>query len=115
MDRGPGEQVLLGGTLPPETSRASATTGLIRAQYVTGARFRAFLPLPPPETIADVPVETGVHAAGIGAVAVVVRPASQDGVDLLELLAKADLGSVTSCQLLDLPTKPPVSEKLPPK
>ncbi len=31
VDRGPGEQVLLGGALPPETSRATATTGLIRA------------------------------------------------------------------------------------
>ena len=105
MDRGPGEQVLLDGTLPPETSRTSTTTRLIRTEYVTRARFRAFLPQPPPETIASVPVETGVHAAGVGAVAVVVRPASQDGVDLLKLLAKTDLGSVTSCQLLDPSTQ----------
>src|SRR5208282_4736852 len=44
VDRGPGEQVLLGGALPPETSRATATTGLIRAEYVTRARFWALLP-----------------------------------------------------------------------
>src|ERR1700693_2614881 len=40
----PGGQVLLGEPPPPETSRVTATTGLIRAQYVTRARFRAFLP-----------------------------------------------------------------------
>ena len=102
MDRGPGEHVLLDGTLPPETSRASATT---RFNTDTDcARFWAFLPQPPPETIANVPVETGIHAAGVGAVAV-VRPASQDGIDLLKLLAKTDLGSVTSCQLLDFATQ----------
>jgi hypothetical protein len=46
----------------------------------------------------------GIAAEPLLPVAVVTRPASQDGVDLLELLAKTDLGSATPSQQLDLST-----------
>jgi hypothetical protein len=54
-----------------------------------------------PYSVSDIPVETGKYITGIGAVAVVIRPPANDGIDLIELFAKADEGSVTPCQLLD--------------
>ncbi len=49
-------------------------------------------------------MKTGEHPACIGAVTVIVRPSAQDGIDLLEFIAKTGRG-VATCQLLDFPTK----------
>jgi hypothetical protein len=54
-----------------------------------------------PYSVSDIPVEAGKYISGISAVTVIIRPPSKDGIDLLELFAKADEGSVAPCQLLD--------------
>src|SRR5215469_12903102 len=97
--------MLLRGSVAPKPSRCTATAVLMRSQNVARARFRAFLPLPAPETVTDVPVKAGKHLSGIRAVAVVIRPSAQDGVDLSELLAKTDTGCLSSGQLLDFATQ----------
>src|SRR5690606_15289269 len=88
--RGPREHVLLIGTLAPEpTCRAALTAKIMVSQYDASRRVGTLPPQPDPEPFADIPVYAGKDTPGPGAVAVVVRPPTQDWVDLLELFAKA--------------------------
>jgi hypothetical protein len=87
---GPREHVLLDMALAPEPPRrATKTAEMVISQDVAPVRLWASPPQPYPEPFADVPGETGKHASGPGAVAVVVRPSAQDRVDLLKRFAKA--------------------------
>jgi hypothetical protein len=54
-----------------------------------------------PYSVSDIPVKAGKYITGVSTVAVIIRPPAKDGIDLFELFAKADEGSVTPCQLLD--------------
>jgi hypothetical protein len=58
------------------------------------------LPRPAPETTGDVPVEGRINTTCSGAVAIVSRPAAQDGINLSKLLTKPAPGGVPPRELV---------------
>ena len=65
----------------------------------------ALLAHPTPHAVSDVPVDAGEHPARMGAVAIVIRPSAQNGIEFLELCVKTDQHGIALGELLDLSSK----------